>query len=106
MALGRCGAQIGLLSCPKAGQRWQWVFEIGRQIFRPRAIGLSAIGAWAEPLPVMHINVPDLSMFQRNIVCPFLTTLQYASTSFPPSRRVRFAPRADIRQRRSRLTLT
>ena len=36
MALGRCGAQIGLLSCPKAGQGWQWVFEIGRQIFRPR----------------------------------------------------------------------
>jgi hypothetical protein len=36
MAFGRGVGQFVLLSCPDAGQGWRWVFEIGRQIFRPR----------------------------------------------------------------------
>jgi hypothetical protein len=36
MAFGRSIGQFVLLSCPKAGKGWRWVFKIGRQIFRPR----------------------------------------------------------------------
>jgi hypothetical protein len=36
MALGRCIGQNGLLSCPNTGRGCPWVFEIGRQIFRPQ----------------------------------------------------------------------